>query len=145
MIICFNNWWKYTCNRESNYWHECLKESKRKSHFHGILCFNTFLRYTCAYRYSECICCYRECEEEYCDECQCNIEKYTNYLPRPAARPGRCLFGGENVVAHFPNLLPPAGPNREVFATTGGILFISRASTSSICSSSRSWSCVVIV
>lgn len=68
-----------------------------------------------------------------------------SYLPRPAARPGRCLFGGENVVAHLPNLLPPAGPNRDAFAATGGILFASVISISSVCSSLRSVSGIVIV
>ena len=67
------------------------------------------------------------------------------YLPRPAARPGRCLFGGLKEVAHFPNLLPAGGPNRDTFAAVGGILFISSEVVSLSSSSSMLDSGVVIV
>lgn len=67
------------------------------------------------------------------------------YLPRPAARPGRCLFGGLKFVAHFPKRLPPwnpAGPNRETFCTTGGTLCVSSVCSVSFSGSSSSrWSC----
>lgn len=69
--------------------------------------------------------------------------EYMNYLPRPAARPGRCLFGGEKLVAHLPNLLPAGGPNRDAFGAVGGIFVIS-VDSSVVFSSSRSWSGVVI-
>ena len=65
------------------------------------------------------------------------------YLPLPAARPGRCLFGGLKLVAPFPNLLPPGGPNLDILGAVGGILFTS--DDSSCCtSSSRSASGVDI-
>ncbi len=74
------------------------------------------------------------------------LMEYVDYLPRPAARPGRCLFGGLNAVAHLPNLLAPAHPNRDTLGPVGGIRLISAVSVSGVCSSSsRSVSGVVIV
>jgi len=53
------------------------------------------------------------------------VVSISSYLPRPAARPGRCLFGGLKFVAHFPNLLIHWFPNRDTFCATGRIFGVS--------------------
>lgn len=70
------------------------------------------------------------------------------YLPRAAARPGRCLLIGLFPVGPFPNLLPfwnPAGPNRETFLATGGVFGVSSGFSSDPVRSSALSVGVVIV
>lgn len=62
-----------------------------------------------------------------------SIDEY--YLPRPAARPGRCLFGGLKFIAHLPNRLPDCGPNLETFCAIGGTVCHPELVSGSSCAS----------